>query len=174
MVSKRTATPLLLSILREDVTDAVMLWECGKALVQTGVTGPAVTQLLRMLRHGSLEQRKMAAWTLGMGSVSAAARAALERTLSSKTEHADVRAQAAEGLGTLARKASLPVLHHALTDAESKIRFWAAYALGEIGDRRALAALQTLTKDRTKVEGFGTVGSEARSAIGRIVQRASG
>jgi HEAT repeat protein len=171
IVSKRTAKPLLLSIIGENVTDEVILWECGKALVQAGVTGPAVPLLLGMLQDGSVEQRRMAAWTLGMGSVSTAARTALEHTLSLPTEHADVRAQAAEGLGTLTRKASVGVLLDALTDSESKVRFWAAYALGEIGDRRALSALQTLTTDRAKVDGFGTVGSEARSAIDRIMQR---
>lgn len=172
-LSERRSKPLLLSILADDSMDDIVLWETGKALVQVGVTGAAVPLLIRMLRKGTLEQRKMAAWALGMGNRSAAARRALEIVVAKKKEHPDVRSHAAEGLGTLARKASVEVLLKGLSDTEPTVRFWVAYALGEIGDRRALPGLRQVVTDGNKVKGFRSVGAEARSAIERIMKKQS-
>jgi HEAT repeat protein len=171
VLSERGAKRLLLSILADDTSDDLVLWEAGKSLVRLGVAESAVQPLSRMLRKGTVEQWKVAAWVLGMGARSAVARRALEATVTDEKEHVDVRSHAAEALGTLARKASVKVLLKSLSDPEPMVRFWGAYALGEIGDRRAVRALREIASDKSRIKGFHSVGAEARSAIKRITQQ---
>ena len=171
MLAARGTKSLLLSILAGGVTDDVVLWELGKALVKVGVKGAAVPPLIAILAEGTVEQRKMAAWALGMGVASGRVRRALESVVAATAEHPDVRAHAAEGLGNLGRKSSVDVLLATLSDPEPAVRFWSAYALGEIGDRRAVKGLRHLLTDESEVRGLGSVAAEARSAMERIGER---
>ena len=62
-----------------------------------------------------------------------------------------------------------PVLIGTLQDASSEVRFWSAFALGQLGDARAIPALEQLAmRDKTAVANWGTVREEALDAITQI------
>lgn len=93
-------------------------------------------------------------------------------------EHAEIRAQAAEGLAEAFdycpatvkrqadyRKASL-VLRTALADPSPEVRFWSAFALGKMRDRTARPVLAHLAEtDHVMSKGWWTVAEEAQDAI---------
>jgi HEAT repeat protein len=129
--------------------------------------------LERILVSGkSAEARKRAAWALGFLRDEDAG-AALLRTLADRNEETDVRAYAAEALGHIApqmrRDEALAALLHALTDLAPEIRFWAAFALGNLGDERAIPALQRLAdRDSDSVPGWWSIRKEALDSIEQI------
>ena len=91
---------------------------------------------------------------------------ALERTLSNRKENKVVRGFAAEALVHFHRKQTHSVLLRNLRDPSKEIRFWCAYALGEIRERKALPALQLLAEsDHRVVKGWWSVSKEAQDAI---------
>lgn len=94
---------------------------------------------------------------------------ALERALKSKTEHSSVRGQAAESLAHGHRKQSHRLLIRCLDDTSREVRFWCAYALGEMAEKRAVATLDLLRPDRRVVKGFHSVAKEADDAI-RLIE----
>lgn len=101
--------------------------------------------------------------------------------LSNRDEQAEVRAQAAEGIGynyadadkrTKAYKMAASVLIESLEDPVPEIRFWSAFALGSMGCRQALPALRKLKRsDRAVVPGWWYVREEAADAIATIEGR---
>jgi len=94
---------------------------------------------------------------------------ALERSLSDKSESPQVRAFAAEALVVIHRKVTHGVLLRNLKDSSAEVRFWCAYALGEIQDRKALSTLRRLAEnDNRAVKGWWTVSKEARDGITNI------
>jgi len=60
---------------------------------------------------------------------------------------ASCRYGAAQGLGRLRDPGAQEPLIAALGDEDWRVRFKAAWTLGELGDRRALAALRRLSRD---------------------------
>jgi HEAT repeat protein len=69
-----------------------------------------------------------------------------------------VRGHAAEALALLQNKEAVPALIRCLEDKAPEVRFWCAYALGELGDRRALHALEQLAAtDDTTLPGWGSI-----------------
>lgn len=76
-----------------------------------------------------------------------------------------LRARAAEALGQRGNLDAVDDLVESLTSPVAAIRFWSAYALGEIGDIAAIPHLLALVDDPEPVEGWWTVGEEARWAI---------
>lgn len=129
--------------------------------------------LERILASGkSVESRRMAAWALGFLADDHAT-PALVRALNDRTEDTEVRVYAAEALGHLqpekGHDEALAALLHALTDREPGVRFWAAFALGNLGDERAIPALQRLAeRDSTVVPGWWSIEKEALDSIERI------
>jgi HEAT repeat protein len=94
---------------------------------------------------------------------------ALERAVSNKSENAGVRGYAAEALAHFHRKASHPILLKALKGPSKEVRFWCAFALGQMGDADALPALKELAaKDHRVVRGWWAVSKEAADAIHTI------
>jgi HEAT repeat protein len=80
-----------------------------------------------------------------------------------------IRGQAAESLGMLEYKKALPQLLKALEDSEIEVRFWAAFALGQIGDHTSIPHLQRLAaKDKSTLRGWWSVAKEAKDAIANI------
>jgi HEAT repeat protein len=129
--------------------------------------------LERILVSGrSPEARKRAAWALGFLNDEEAA-SALLRTLGDRKDEADVRAYAAEALGHMAPHSphdeALAALLRALNDPAPEIRFWSAFALGNLGDERAIPALQQLAaRDSESVPGWWSIRKEALDSIEQI------
>ncbi|HLZ63990.1 MAG TPA: HEAT repeat domain-containing protein [Ktedonosporobacter sp.] len=94
---------------------------------------------------------------------------ALISVLDNKRESPAVRGQAAEALGNRGeRQAMLPLLA-ALDDTPVEVRFWATFALGQLGDPKALEALEHIAAtDQAILSGWGPVSKEAREAIQSI------
>ena len=69
---------------------------------------------------------------------------ALESVVKNKSEHARVRGYAAEALAHCHRKKSHVVLLTGLSDSSKNVRFWCAFALGEMAEKRAIPVLNRL------------------------------
>jgi hypothetical protein len=94
---------------------------------------------------------------------------ALERAVRNKLEHPRVRGEAAEALAHCHRRKSHDVLLEGLRDSSKDVRFWCAFALGEMAEKRAVPALRRLVgSDRRIVKGFHSVAKEASDAIKNI------
>jgi len=97
---------------------------------------------------------------------------ALERLVSNKSENPSVRGEAAEALAHFHRKTSHRVLLNGLEDSSKEVRFWCAFALGEMGDADALPVLKELAaKDHRIVRGWWAVSKEAADTIRSIEKR---
>jgi HEAT repeat protein len=100
---------------------------------------------------------------------------ALERSVENKSEHPRVRGEAAEALAHGHRKRSHDVLLKGLGDPSKDVRFWCAFALGEMADQRAIAVLKRLVEtDKRVVRGFHSVAKEAADAIENIQSEKKG
>lgn len=84
----------------------------------------------------------------------------------------EIRADAAESLAHVEHDAIVPALMDALADPSSRVRYSAAYALGQQGDPAAIPALETITADNDDTP-FGRVSACAREAIELIEGRDS-
>jgi HEAT repeat protein len=131
-------------------------------------------QLIQVLRSGRKPFNRAAA-AYAMPSVSTPATiAALERTLRSETEAPDVRGHAAEALAHGHRKSTHALMRRYLKDSSKNVRFWCAFALGQMEDFSAIPDLKQLLQDKREVRGFHSVADEAADAIKLIEQRKSG
>lgn len=94
---------------------------------------------------------------------------ALERVVSNQLESPAVRGYAAEALAHFHRSRSHRLLIRNLRDRSKHVRFWCAFALGEMCDREATSILQELAEtDKLTVPGFHTVAKEAQDALRKI------
>jgi HEAT repeat protein len=94
---------------------------------------------------------------------------ALERTVKDSSEHPRVRGEAAEALAHGHRKQSHSVLLQGLKDRSKDVRFWCAFALGEMAEERAIPSLELIAETDTRVvKGFHSVAKEARDALQNI------
>jgi HEAT repeat protein len=95
--------------------------------------------------------------------------AALIRVVGNPDEHPGVRGQAAESLARSRSKRACNPLIRALSDPSAEVRFWAAFALGQIRCQAALPHLRRLARsDRRRLRGWWTVSKEAADAINQI------
>jgi HEAT repeat protein len=94
---------------------------------------------------------------------------ALEGVVKNKSEGPRVRGEAAEALAHCHRRKSHDVLLTGLGDPSKNVRFWCAFALGEMAEKRAIPSLERLlATDRRIVRGFHSVAKEAADAIENI------
>jgi HEAT repeat protein len=73
---------------------------------------------------------------------------ALEETTINKSEHPRVRGEAAEARAHGHRRKSHEVLLKSLRDPSKDVRFWCAFALGEMADKRTIPTLKRFDRDR--------------------------
>lgn len=167
VIGNRSAADALTDVI-ERSRDRVLVWECAKSLVYCG--GYDRKLLLNVLRTASFEDaRAAAAWVLG-NFRDVRAVDALMHTAEDLGEEAHVRAHAVEALGGIGARRIVPRLIRLLHDESEDVRFWTAYALGEIGDARAIKPLRDVARhDFAEVHGWWPVGVEARAAIENIV-----
>ena len=167
---RETTFPLAELMERSD--DPLVIWEAAKALAMMDARDAATT-VVPLLTSENRERATAAAWVLGSTRCVEAVddlRAIVRRT-SVETE---VRGQAAEALGLLQSREAVQDLIDALEDRAAEVRYWAAYALGRIRDRRALPALEELARTDQRPIELGTVASEAREAIDSILSPEAG
>jgi HEAT repeat protein len=130
----------------------------------------AVEALLGVLRvGGDPDVQVVAANSLGMIGSSRALES-LIRIMGDRRHEAAVRGSAAEALGHLRDRRAVPALILAAFEDESaEVRYWATFALGEVGDKWMLPVLEHLAAtDDVGSAGWGTVRDEAVAAIDRI------
>jgi HEAT repeat protein len=125
--------------------------------------------LIQLLRNGRRPfNRAAAAYAMQVVRTPQTIRA-LEGTVRNKREHPRVRGEAAEALAHCHRRDSHDVLLAGLLDPSKDVRFWCAFALGEMAEKRAVPALQRLAaSDKRIVKGFHSVSKEAGDAIDNI------
>lgn len=160
------AAKALLAVI-DDVSDDVRT----QAIIELGGlrATEAVDPLLQRLDTADRSTRMVVAHALGeIGD--ARAQAQLRALLVDPAQPAKLRGQAAESLAYLNdAKSSVPFLIAALDDSEAVVRFYAAFALGAIGDPAALYALDRVAAQDHAADSAGTtVGDEAREAAALI------
>jgi HEAT repeat protein len=145
--------------------DATVRWEAVKALIALGDKRIVPPLIVLAQGAGASEQRAAAVYALGF-LYDSRALAPLLQVLRDSQEDAQVRGHAAEALAYIGQRRAVPALIAALDDPSPEVRLWSAFALGELGDRRAVAPLERLAAtDGTPVPGWWTVGEEAREAL---------
>jgi HEAT repeat protein len=86
-------------------------------------------------------------------------------------ENTKVRSFAAETLAHRHRRGSHAVLLRNLQDPSREVRFWCAFALGQMREKKALPALSRLAEcDHRILRGWWAVSKEAKDAIAEIEQ----
>ncbi len=126
--------------------------------------------LIRTLKKGLRPFNRSAA-AHAMGAILHRPRiiAALEQSVNNKSENPRVRGEAAEALHLNHRKRSHDLLLKNLTDPSKEVRFWCAYTLGQMAERRAIPALEMLSaSDNRIIRGFHSVAKEAAETIKTI------
>ncbi len=125
--------------------------------------------LIKMLRRGRRPfNRAAAAFVMQMVRTGPIV-SALEQAVSNIDESVRVRGEAAEALAHNHRRKSHNVLLANLEDRSKDVRFWCAFALGEMAEQRAVPALTRFAKtDQRVVRGFRSVSQEATDALRNI------
>lgn len=150
---------------------AKAIWEHTGRRVRAGSTADKRLErpLIATLKKGRRTfNRVAAAFAIQMVSTPKTVRA-LEGVVKNKSERPRVRGEAAEALAHCHRTKSHDVLVAGLSDSSKDVRFWCAFALGEMAEKRALPLLKRLVAtDRRMVKGFHSVAKEAADAIENI------
>ncbi len=121
-----------------------------------------------LLEDETVEVRTTAAYGLGALRDTRAVEH-LIHTLENQNEDPRVRGQAAEALGDIRDTRSIVPLIAALKDASVEVRFWAIFALGQLGDAQVIPELERLVAtDESILPNWGTIKDEAVAAIQNI------
>jgi HEAT repeat protein len=164
------AEQVLLDVLSD--RSPVLRRAAARSLGELGGDAAAQPLITAMMEDADAEVRTSAAYALGLlGDKQAVA--PMITKLSDQAESARVRGTIAEALADLKDRAAVIPLIGALKDQAVEVRFWAAFALGELGDLRALPELERLAgTDHSVMPGYGAVSDEAADAIQNIQARA--
>ena len=139
------------------------------------IDGNAVAkQLIETLKRGRRAFNRAAAAYAMQAVSNLQVTIALESTVRNKSEYADVRGHAAEALAHRHRKSTHNLLLKTLQDPSKHVRFWCAFALGEMREKKAVPILRLLLSDQRQVRPFHSVAEEAADAIRQIERREPG
>lgn len=147
--------------------DDGLVWEASKALARLQAEQAKPT-LLRLLDDQNFAKQAAAAWVLGWLRAGDAA-PSLQATAENVQRPTDVRSHAIEALGVMKARQSVQSLIRLLSDELPEVRYWAAYALGQIGDPESVHELERIasTDDGMLPDGR-LVRDEAIDALSRL------
>jgi HEAT repeat protein len=153
--------------------DPAFTWEAAKALGMIHSKRAVVPLINSLLEGKDTEQQAAAAYGLGLlgdkRSVESLLKVLRDRNIDPK-----VRGHAAEALAHSGDDHAVDSLITALKDPAAEVRFWASFALGQLGKKKALAELERLALEDTAIlPGWGRVSQEAAEAIEDINARDS-
>ena len=158
-------------------TDKIELWETALTIEYAG-DHAAVPWLTDALYDSNFDRRHAAARALGwIWPVSRRGAKALLRALSDKSQPQPVREEAAESLAYSNHQRAVGPLVSVLDEPEVRMRFWAVFALGSIGqwrerrhpDPRIIEALERVLRDDEVPGGnWWSVGREALAMLGNL------
>jgi len=169
LLHENSATAALEHALEEGDDDG-LVWEAAKALMQLHAENAAPT-LLRVLKQGNPTKQSAAAWLLGWLGVSNTVPSLRAAALNPHLE-VDVRGHATESLGVMQAREAVPDLITLLSDESPELRYWAAYALGQIGDPVSIPALEQMATADVAVLPHGrSLKQEALDALAAIGAR---
>ena len=159
------AIPALISVLTSNL-DANLRSQAADSL---GIleAKQAVKSLIRLLlsEDEDIQLRECAGYALGWIGDRRAFEV-LVNILGDLHQSPQARAMVAEPLALLGDNRAVLPLIAALRDSAVEVRFWAAFALGELKDPQALPELERLAAtDESIMPGWGSVRDEAASAI---------
>ncbi|TAL12770.1 MAG: HEAT repeat domain-containing protein [Nitrospirae bacterium] len=144
-IARKEAVPALLEALRDP--DAGVRRQAAWAMGMIGedAVGPDRSPLAPLLFDADPDVREAAATALGLtGDTQAGIELLLERLREPGTS-SDSRRLAAASLGGMEARSAVTALIGLLADPDLRVRRWAAAALGEIADERAVKPLGALT-----------------------------
>ncbi len=168
-------TKPLAELLKElEDPNIVVKAEAAKAFAGRRKHPAATAALCRLLREGQdIETRYWAAYALCC-TADERSTDCLLAALADRNEAPKVRGQAAEALGRIfvfgGQSPAIVPLILALSDSEPEVRFWSAFALGQIRARQALPMLKRLAAtDDATVPDWWSVKKEAADAVSTIL-----
>lgn len=170
-LNDKQAFPALLAAL-EDVNPELRAAAARSLGELSGKTDKiAVDSLITKLLDDDVRVRIAAAYGLGLlGAKSAVV--PLVKILVDKSSDPKLRGVAAEALADLRDNDAVAPLISVLTDASEEVRYWASFALGELGAVEALPELKRLAAtDDATLPGSGTLKEEAAAAIQAIREK---
>lgn len=161
-------------------TDKLELWETALTIEHFGDRA-AVRSLAEALYDSNPHRRHAAARALGwIPKAGRRAAKALVAALADKSQPQPVREEASESLAYLGYAGAIPVLISVLDEPDVRLRFWAVFALGGIGQRqiygprgiadpRIVEALEKMLSDAEVAPGnWWSVGREALAMLGHV------
>jgi HEAT repeat protein len=129
-LQEKTAVSPLLNVFTEG--NKTLFWECAKSLGQIK-SRKSVLPLVRILSESDdPDRRTAAAYTLGLLRDRRAVQPLLG-VLGNSKEEPNVRGHAAEALAHMEDDRAVAPLIAALRDRYVEVRFWSAFALGQLG-----------------------------------------
>lgn len=168
VIREESLASLLERVVRSGPPEEV-LWEVIKSLCALGRGGELFRKLLTSAPDA--RTRRAAAYALGCLREESAAED-LCKILDLPDPSTAVRGQAAEALGYLALESSLPCLLRAAYDSSPEVRFWVAFALGQIGSCEAEPVLEYMAEnDHAQVDGWWDVAKKSTEALEAIRAR---
>lgn len=165
---KRAARALSIAL---DDDDLGVRWEAAKSLSMLGNKRYLRKVITVALKSKDIESRKAAVYALGWYGDERAIEP-LVNILTENSEDPELRGNAAEALANMGATSAVVPLMAALRDASIEVRFWAAFALGEVGDLQTVPELKGLASEDTSVlDGWWSVKKECLDSIRRIRRR---
>jgi HEAT repeat protein len=148
--------------------DPALRSEAARSLGTMGDVRTTVDLIRTLEGDSSADVRFYSIYALGLLQSDSAITPILA-VLNDEKEDPKLRGMAAETLSSFHNGRSVDSLIACLSDSQAEVRFWAAFALGELGARKALPALVRVAKyDQSSLPDGASISNEASEAIDKI------